>query len=700
MNASSARSATRLIANERSELWRIGCVLVLVSIALVGQGVAADLARPVVIDDYFTLGLLNEVAVSSAAKAVAYTEGRWQESSNDRKTDLWIAPMTGETPRRITFDRAGYDTLRWSPDGKYVFCASTISLPEGSASRQIVRIAADGSGVVPVSRADGGIESFEISPSGDSVVYTTSSEEDSSEWSSLRTTFSELEYGTRKRVKTSFHRIDFETWRTTPLGVYAGAVDSFALSPDQKRIAMVTAPDSAVITMEGQSEITLLEIATGEAKDLPDDAWRRNLPSDYGRLTAPQWSSDGRALAFAIGFDAYPSEVFIAEWKDGDVPTIRKLQRPGTVSLHGGVDGGVTLCWQGNSRDLLFLGDDRARVKIYCAKDVTAGGVVECLTDNDVVVDTFSCDPDGKWIAAVIGKPDKMHDVHLCATQENDWKQLTEINAHTNSWKLPKISIVSWEGEGGKRVEGVLELPAGYERGAPLPTIVHLHGGPTSAWSLNMVYGFTGSVLYASQGYAFFSPNYRGSTGYGDAFITDLVGRENEVEVADILRGIDRLIADGIIDKDRIAVAGWSNGGFLTNCLISKTDRFKAASSGAGIADLTMEWGTNDEPAFPRIFSGGTPWQVPDVYRRASPIFRFGGVKTPTLFHVGENDPRCPKGQSEMPYRALNEELKVETELLIYPGEGHGLAQYSSRKAKLAWELAWFDHFVKGSPTP
>ena len=120
----------------------------------------------------------------------------------------------------------------------------------------------------------------------------------------------------------------------------------------------------------------------------------------------------------------------------------------------------------------------------------------------------------------------------------------------------------------------------------------------------------------------------------------------------DILKGVDRLIADGIADPDRIAVAGWSNGGYLTNCLISKTARFKAASSGAGISEKTMEWGTNDEPAFIMIFAGGTPWQVPDTYRRASPIFNFGQVKTPTLFHVGENDVRCPKGQSEMAYRA------------------------------------------------
>jgi dipeptidyl aminopeptidase/acylaminoacyl peptidase len=370
------------------------------------------------------------------------------------------------------------------------------------------------------------------------------------------------------------------------------------------------------------------------------------------------------------------------------------------VSLHGGVEGGTNLCWKGPSHDLCFLGDDRARVRIYCAKDAPNGGSVDALTEGDVVIDAMAWTSEGQLCAAVVGTPHRMHDIFLIEPDAKNEKQLTEINAHTKPWKLPTISVVRWKAKDGTLVDGLLELPPDYKRGASLPTIVNLHGGPTSAWPYNMVLGFTGSGLYASQGYAFFSPNYRGSTGYGDSFITDLVGKENDIEVADILSGIDHLIADGVCDKARLGVAGWSNGGYLANCLISKSDRFRAASSGAGIVDLTMEWGTNDEPAYPLIFSGGSPWQVPDVYRRASPIFQFGAVTTPTLFHVGENDRRCPKGQSEAAHRALADYLKVESELIIYPGEGHTLKKYESRKAKLTWELAWFNHFLKGLPKP
>jgi acylaminoacyl-peptidase len=668
--------------------------------AVCGPAYAADLPRPVTIDDYFSLGILNEVAISSAAQAVAYTEGRWQESTNDRKTDVWVVPYSGGVPRRITFDRAGYETVRWSNDGKFVYCASSISLAGGPASRQIVRVAADGSGTVPVSRVDGGLESYELTTNGNAIIYTTSSENDSSDWSALRSRFSKLKYGTRNRARTTFYRLDLTTWRTTRVANYSGSVDAFAISPDEKRIAMVTAPDGAVITMEGQSELTILDLATGNASDLPDDDWRKKAPSAFGKLTSPKWSSDGAALAFAIGFDAYPSEIYVTVWNSSGAPSFRKVCRPGTVSLHGGVDGGMTLSWKGPSHDLCFLGDDRARQKVYCAKDAPNGGAVDCEIGGDVVVDTFAWDQKGERCAAVKGMRSRMHDVFLFGPDVKDGKQLTEINAHTKAWALPTISIVKWKGKDGKPVEGLLELPPDYKPGTPLPTIVNLHGGPTSAWPYNMVFGYLGSVIYASQGYAYFSPNYRGSTGYGDEFITDLVGRQNDVDVSDILSGIDQLIADGVTDKTRIGIAGWSNGGYLTNCLISKTDRFKAASSGAGIVDQTMEWGINDEPAFPLIFSGGTPWQVPDVYRRSSPVFQFGDVRTPTLFHVGENDPRCPRGQSEAAHRALKENLKIETELVIYPSEVHSLSKYESRKAKLTWELAWFDHFLKGLPRP
>jgi dipeptidyl aminopeptidase/acylaminoacyl peptidase len=261
---------------------------------------------------------------------------------------------------------------------------------------------------------------------------------------------------------------------------------------------------------------------------------------------------------------------------------------------------------------------------------------------------------------------------------------------------LPQLSVVSWKGAGGQTVEGILELPPDYKKGDKAPLVVEIHGGPTTSSYYKLQYWIYGRTLLPARGYAVLCPNYRGSTGYGDKFTTDLIGRENDLDVEDILKGVDALIERGIADPDRLAVSGWSNGGFLTNCIITKTTRFKAAISGAGIVDAVMEWGSNDEPAYTMVFKQGLPWSNPEKYLKASPTYKLDKVKTPTLIHVGANDERCPPGHSRMLYRALKEYVNVPTELIVYPGEGHGLAKYRNRQAKMEWDLAWLDRWVMG----
>jgi dipeptidyl aminopeptidase/acylaminoacyl peptidase len=280
-------------------------------------------------------------------------------------------------------------------------------------------------------------------------------------------------------------------------------------------------------------------------------------------------------------------------------------------------------------------------------------------------------------------------------------KTLWQPNPQTKLWKLPTIQHITWKAPDGSKVGGVLELPFGYKKGDKLPLVVAIHGGPTTSTKAELSFDpHNGRLYFAAAGYAVLCPNYRGSTGYGDKFVTDLIGNENDIEVKDILAGIQHLVKEGIADLDRVAVTGWSNGGYLTNCLITLKDspiKFKAASSGAGILDTVAEWGFNDEPAYPMVFKKGLPWEQPAIYKKTSPTYGLGNVTTPTLIHVGGGDERCPPGHSKMLYRALKEYLKVPTELIVYPGQPHGLAKMSFRKAKMEWDLAWFNKYVKGS---
>jgi dipeptidyl aminopeptidase/acylaminoacyl peptidase len=266
-----------------------------------------------------------------------------------------------------------------------------------------------------------------------------------------------------------------------------------------------------------------------------------------------------------------------------------------------------------------------------------------------------------------------------------------------DTWKLPQISLFTWTGADGDEVEGILELPPGYKPDdGPLPLITELHGGPTASTRYRLRLWIYGRALMPAKGYALFSPNYHGSTGYGDAFTSKLIGRENEIEVTDIRTGIEALIAQGIVNPEKIGVMGWSNGGFLTNAMITSCpDLFKAASSGAGVLDQALQWAIEDTPGHVINYMQGLPWENPEAYIKGSPLYKLGRVKTPTLIHVGGSDPRVPPAHSRALYRALKHYVKVPVELVVYPGEAHGLSTHENRLAKMKWDLAWFDKYLK-----
>jgi dipeptidyl aminopeptidase/acylaminoacyl peptidase len=608
---------------------------------------------------------------------------------------------TGEATR-LTFDRAGYSSLQWAPDSRQIYVAAGrkrdgASGPPYDGKTQVWRLPVGGGELLAVTQVHGGIDRFGIARDGRTLFYMTSRQEAGGEWASLRQQFGNVQYGHGQNDLTEVHKLDLRNWRAEKVASLNKAVSEMAVAPDGRRLALVTAPEDKVLSFEGNSAVEILDVASGTTKILPDELWRAKAPSPYGRLNSPVWSKNGSSLAFVIAFDGYPSEIIIARW-DGSDPAIFKLERPPGVSLHASVDSQLSMRWRGDRPDLCFLGEERGRVRIYCARGVQAGSAphYRVLTPGDVAIDSFSSDASGDYSAAILGSPGHLPDIFLIGGQDAI-RRLTNVNPQVQSWKSPQLKLVKWTGAKGDDVEGILELPADAQPGQRLPMIVHLHGGPTAMWNYQLFFNFfTLQTLMSSRGYAIFSPNYRGSSGYGDRFLTELIGRENDIEVEDILKGVDAMVDQGYADPDRLAVTGWSNGGYLTNCLIARTDRFKAASSGAGIAEVAMEWGINDEPAFPLVFVQGLPWERPTAYQRVSPIFDFGRVRTPTLFHVGGSDPRCPPENSRMLYRALRQYRQVPTELLVYPEEPHGPVRYQSRKAKMAWDAAWFDRYVLG----
>jgi dipeptidyl aminopeptidase/acylaminoacyl peptidase len=649
--------------------------------------------RAVTVDDYFTLATVTEVAVSPDGKHVAYPEARWQQSTDDRKADLWVVETATGRARRLTSDRANDRALRWTPDGRSIHFLGNRKRegekrPPYDGKTQVWRVGLDGGEPVAVTRLDGGVQGYDLAGDGKTLYYQTDEEVVEGDFADLKQRYRGIDYGHGPVAYSRIWALDLSSWRAEKLLDERRVVRDFRVAPDGKRLAMITTPDATVVSFEGQSRVDVYDFATRKVTPLPDRLWRSEAPSPYGWLENLAWSADGKRLAFNVIFDAYPAEVIVADWS-GPTATTQRLQRPVGVHVRG---YGSPLGWRGDA-DLCFLGEEKARVRLTAVSFRDGKqGAAHILTPGDVVAEAFDFNPSGSEGAVVLGTPTELPEV---VRLSGGPQKLTRLNPQTATWKLPQLSVVTWPGANGDPVEGVLELPPDAQPGQRLPLIVELHGGPTTSSNYRLEVTIYGNGLLPARGYAVLRPNYRGSTGYGDKFLTDLVGRDNGIEVDDILKGVDALVERGVADPARLGVMGWSNGGYLTNCLLTKTTRFKAASSGAGITDTVMEWGANDEPAYMAVFKQGLPWNKPERYRESSPTYGLDRVRTPTLIHVGANDERCPPAHSRMLYRALRVYNKVPTELLVYPGEAHGLMKYGNRKAKVEWDLAWFERYLK-----
>ena len=653
-------------------------------------------------DDYFTLATVTELAVSPDGKQVAYCVATWDKDADNRKANLWVVATDGKgKPRQLTSDRANDRHPRWSADGKAVYVLANRKTADDSTKPQVWKVPLDGLPVA-LTNVKAGVTGFDYAAKAGAVFYSVDDTvTDVDTFTPLRKKFSTLEYGHGKRTVSELFRVAGGKPPELVIGTVRN-VREFAVTPDGKRVAMITAPDDTVVTFEGRSRVDVWD-ADEEKVTTTDESWRKTAASPWPWLESVAISPNGNRVAVCTVFDAYPAEIVVNEWTDG-AWVAKRVKRELGYHVRG---YGSPLSWATNKR-LGYLGENHGHVQVINqaiiegATDFSADGSEGGAPTQFAYLPSEM--PDASFPKVIVaGSPRSFPEVGRYQVGKDGWSvvPLTDLNPRTKTWKLPSVQHIYWKAPDGTEVGGVLELPFGYKKGEKkLPLVVGLHGGPTTANYATATFDiWEGRTYLPAAGYALLLPNYRGSTGYGDKFTTDLIGRENDIEVKDILAGIKHLIDEGIADPDRIAVMGWSNGGYLTNCLITLKDppfKFKAAISGAGILDTVAEWGFNDEPAYPTVFKKGFPWEVPENYRKSSATYGLGNVKTPTLIHVGGADERCPPGHSKMLYRALREYVKVPTELIVYPGEPHGPTKYGNRKAKMEWDLAWLDKYMKG----
>lgn len=661
--------------------------------------VAQERTHLIIPEDYASMATATQCALSPDGQFLAYVEARWQISSDDRKSDLWVVGTSpGSKPIRLTSDRANDRDVKWSADGQNLYFLGNRKR-EGEkkapydGTTQVWCLPRVGGELFAVTRVEGGVTGYDLARTVGQLFYSVdSSDTEQDDFSKMRSSHSKLNYGHGKRTISELWKIDLAIWRAEKVLDQKRYLREFAVTNDGKRIGLLTAYDDTVIKSEGESRLDIWE--NGKVTTPNTDPYRALAASPHAWLEGLAWSADGNKIAFNAIFDAYPAEIVLGVRSESGW-NISLMERPGEIHVHG---YGSPLKWH-SSGQLFFVAEKHGKSFVTSAEPTVLKNV-STLSPPDRVVYSFDTDDAGKIGAFIMGQSNQFGDIYVAEYRQNaEFRKLVELNPQTKNWKFPLVKHITWKAPDGTEVGGVLEMPVGAEPGTKLPLVVAMHGGPTTSSKAGLEFDpHNGKLYFSAKGYAVLLPNYRGSTGYGDKFVTQLIAKENEIEVNDIIAGVEQLVRDGVVDPNRVAVMGWSNGGYLTNCLITRNNlpfKLKAASSGAGILDTIMEWGINDEPAYPRVLKKGLPWEVPQTYHSSSPTYGLGRISTPTIIHVGGNDVRCPPEHSRMLYRAMREYVKVPAELIVYPNEPHGLSKYSHRLAKMQWDLAWFEKYLK-----
>ncbi len=511
-----------------------------------------------------------------------------------------------------------------------------------------------------------------------------------------------------------------------------------AFSPDGKRLVFVADDGSDPRTppeIANDVEIVRPDQGEGYTGYGPAQIWVAHLDPNPGRFAAtridrvtnddiwygdPQWLPDGKRLLVVANKTADRESVRYSINKNFDLYLIDLATRtqqqlttgPGPeVSPRVAPNGKSIVCLsvprKGSHRDvcnlaLVTLGRSGARTRVLFDHHAPRNEEFKpphppaafplprtCWDGNDAFayVAEAGTGADRIMLEVATGRPTmdfKQDDERLL--------KAASLRPRPNEFLKDRLlgtsKVITWKNE-GLTIEAVLTVPPAEVARPPYKLLLYPHGGPHS----RTVLGFDFTVqLFAGQGYAVLQPNFRGSSGYGQRFIDadrhDLGGGD----MRDILAGIDQLVRDGVVDKQRQFVYGTSYGGFMTTWLVGHTTQFRAAVAQNAVTDMRMMWGLSDIPSWTEWEIGGRPWGVPDRYYEQSPLTHFAKVKTPTLILHARDDRRCPLPMGKAFYQALRAR-GVPTEMVIYPNEGHGIRQPRHREDVLRRVLAWFEKY-------
>jgi dipeptidyl aminopeptidase/acylaminoacyl peptidase len=653
-------------------------VSVVAALCLLSARLSMQTASAPSIDDLLNLKRVGAPAISPDGKLVAYTlrETNWDE--NAYETEIWLGDASAGQPRQLTNAPKSSQQPAWSRDGQWLGFIS-----DRDGKRQIYRIALGGGEAERLTKTEDGVNNFAWSPSGSQIAFTTSEPQTEAmktrdkRWGDVRLEDLDQRF-------THLHVLDLATRETRALTSGNFVVGSFDWSPDGSKIAFDHRATGDPAD-GGTADISIVNVASGA---------KTALVTQNGPDSNPIWSPDGTRIAFVSAM-AKPFYFY----QNGAIAVVPS--NGGAVqSLTDQFDENPNLiAW--TKAGLAFSASQRTWAYLFTL-DPSTKQIARHAVRDQWIGSGFSLTQDGASVAFIGSSPTEFPDVFIApvATMAAA-KKVSDIGAQIASWPKHTREVIRWKSQDGAEIEGVLHKPAGFQAGRRYPLLIVIHGGPTGI-SRPVPYnnvGYHPIDIFLGKGALVLEPNYRGSAGYGEKFRSLNVRNLGIGDAWDVLSGIDALVAQGMADNDRVGTMGWSQGGYISAFLTTKhSDRFKAASVGAGISDWTTYYVNTDIHPFTRQYLKATPWDDPKIYADTSPITYIKSAKAPTLIQNGDQDQRVPIPNAFELYQGLRDQ-NVPTQFSVFKGFGHGLTKPKANRAAMEQNEEWFAKYIWGQTT-
>jgi dipeptidyl aminopeptidase/acylaminoacyl peptidase len=671
---------------------------------------------------------LRSPAISPDALSVAYLQRETNWKENEFVWQLWLVNVATGKSVQLTRGKKSIESVEWSPDGHWLAfvtereanvlepytAVQKETTGQGAdkvaaeaakpADKQVWLMPPDGGEAWPLTKSETDVADFHWAKDGKSILFTAT-ERPSKASKARKERYSAFDVIEKDYAQKQLWQVDAATAIkvTSPQPAKqltsnpALNINSFAISPDSSLVAF-SAGHSPLLAFVEDEDIYLMDL-THETSGAPTVSKIVALPSPD---RSPMFSPDGKQLAFVTSLGQ--PKFFYTNAHIAVVDLAAVLKKPAMTAadvrdLTKDFDEDPeALGWVPSG--LYFGATQKITARLF-RLDGAAFQLQPVSTNDALIIYEASVTPDGAAMAFVADDATHLTELYVSSAKTFAPKKLTDLTAQVSGWKLGSVEVVSWKSKDGTTIEGVLHKPADYDPKRKYPLLVKIHGGPTGISLPRYLpndYAYPVQAFLA-KGALVLEPNYRGSAGFGAAFRALNVRNLGVGDMWDVMSGVDSLIAKGMVDPEKLAAMGWSQGGYISAFLTTHTNRFKAISVGAGISDWSTYYVSTDITPFTPQYLGATPWDDPHIYAKTSPITTIRQAKTPTLIQHGSADRRVPVPDALELYRGLLDQ-HVDARLILYTGFGHGIDKPKSALALLQANLDWFSHYIWGEPIP